>query len=237
MSVVAMITAGGSGSRMHQSIPKQFLMVQERPVIIYTLEAFQRHPEVDAICVSCLEGWFNVLEAYAEQFNITKLKYIVPGGETGQASIMNGLTELEKHYAPDDIVIIHDGNRPMLMPEIISDSLRVMRKYGNAVAVIPCAEVIMETEDGFISSASHQREKLRRTQTPHTFYLKDICRLHRKALEAGITNSAAACMLMEKFGEHVHFSVGSEKNLKLTTLDDIDIFKALLNTERSAWLK
>lgn len=237
MSVVAVITAGGSGSRMHQNIPKQFLMIDEKPVIIYTLEAFQKHPEIDAICVACLEGWQNVLEAYASQFNITKLKYIVPGGATGQESIRNGIFELEKHFAPEDIVIIHDGNRPMLFPEIISDNIRVARIKGNAIAAIPCAEAVLETEDGEKSSRSYPRETLRRTQTPHAFPLKDICSLHRKAAEAGITNTAASCTLALEFGETVYFSAGSEKNIKLTTLDDIDIFRALLKTEKYSWLK
>ena len=237
MSVIAMVTAGGSGSRMHQNIPKQFLTVNERPVIVYTLEVFEKHPEIDAIAVACLESWENVLEAYAQQFNIRKLKYIVQGGKTGQESIKNGLFELEKHFQHNDIVVIHDGNRPMLSPEVLSDSLRVVRKNGNAVAAIPCAEVVMETEDKNISTCMYEREKLVRTQTPHSFYLGDICSLYREADEAGITNCAASCQMMELLGKHVYFSAGSEKNLKLTTLDDIDIFKALLNTERSSWLK
>lgn len=237
MAITAVITAGGSGSRMHQDIPKQFIMVDERPVIIYTLEVFQKHPEIDAICVACLEGWQNVLQAYANQFNITKLKYIVPGGTTGQESIRNGIFELEKYYSPDDIVIVHDGNRPMLSPEIISDNIRVARKNGNAIAAIPCAEVILETSDGIESSKSYKRETLRRTQTPHAFKLSDICSLHRRAEKAGITNTAASCELELKLGGKVYFSAGSEKNIKLTTLDDIDIFKALLKTERASWLK
>lgn len=237
MAIAALLTAAGTGSRMHQDIPKQFLTVNERPVIIYTLEAFQKHPEIDAIGVVCLEGWEQVLGAYARQFNITKLKYIMPGGHTGQESIRNGLFELEKHFAPNDMVIIHDGNRPFLQPEVISDSIRTARKYGNAIAAIPCAEAILETEDGLTSTTSCPREKLRRTQTPHAFYLKDICILHRRALEAGITNAAASCTIMAYFGEKVYFSAGSEKNIKLTTTDDIDIFKALLVTEKSSWLK
>ena len=238
MAVIALIIAGGSGSRMHQNIPKQFLTVDERPIIIYTLEAFEKHPEIDAIAVVCLEGWEQVLEAYAKQFNISKLKHIVHGGVTGQESARNGLFELEKHYSPDDIVMIHDGIRPLISSEVISDSIRVTRKNGNAVAAVYCTEPIVETEEGIISSGmTFPREKLRRTQTPHTFYLKDICSLHRKALEAGITSSVAACTLVLEMGGHIYFSIGSEKNLKLTTIDDIDIFKALLKTERSSWLK
>ena len=108
---------------MGQSIPKQFLTVNERPVIVYTLESFQKHPEIDAIAVVCIDGWQSVLQAYANQFNITKLKYIVPGGKNGQDSIRNGVYELEKHYAPEDIVLIHDAIRPMVSAEIISDCI------------------------------------------------------------------------------------------------------------------
>lgn len=237
MANIGLIIAGGSGNRMHQDIPKQFLTVNERPVIIYTLEAFERHPEIDSICVVCIDGWKNVLSAYAKQFNITKLKYIVSGGENGQSSIRNGVFELEQHYNKDDIVLIHDAIRPMVSAEIISDSIRVAREHGNSVTVIPCAEAMMETEDGSRSCGSYPRDRLRRTQTPQSFLLGHICELHRRALKKGITNSVASCTLMIEMGEQVFFSAGSEKNIKLTTVDDIDIFKALLISERSDWLK
>ncbi|MDO4619780.1 MAG: IspD/TarI family cytidylyltransferase [Lachnospiraceae bacterium] len=237
MANIALIIAGGSGARMHQDIPKQFLTVNERPVIIYTLDAFQRHPEIDEIDVVCIDGWESVLRAYASQFNITKLKYIVPGGSNGQSSIRNGLFELEKHHQADDIVLIHDAIRPMVSAEIISDCIVTTKKHGNAVTVIPCAEAMMETEDGSCSTGSYPRERLKRTQTPQAFRLGSICDLHRRALDAGITNSVASCTLMIEMGEQVFFSSGSEKNIKLTTLDDIDIFKALLAAKRSDWLK
>lgn len=234
---IALITAGGTGTRMHQSIPKQFLTVNERPVIVYTLEAFQRHPGIDAIAVVCIEGWEQVLWAYANQFNITKLKHIVHGGATGQESIRNGLMELEKHYSPDDIVLIHDGNRTMVSQDIISDCIVTAKRFGSAIAAIPCVEAVLETEDGEISNKSIPREKLRRTQTPHGFPLGKILDLHRRAVENGITSSVAACTMMIELGEPVHFYAGSEKNIKLTTVDDIDIFKALLQATRSDWLK
>ena len=125
---VSLIIAGGSGNRMHQDIPKQFLTVNERPVIVYTLEAFQNHSEIDVIAVVCIAGWEQVLWAYAKQFNITKLKYIVPGGNSGHASIRNGVFELEKHFSYDDIVLIHDAIRPMVSAEIISDNIRIAQK-------------------------------------------------------------------------------------------------------------
>lgn len=234
---VALIIAGGSGNRMHQDIPKQFLTVNERPVIVYTLEAFERHPEIDEIAVVCITGWKQVLWAYARQFNINKLKYVISGGENGQDSIRNGVFELEKHYRQDDIVLIHDAIRPLVSAEIISDNIRVARKYGNAITVIPCAEAMMQTEDGIVSNGSYPRDRLMRTQTPQAFHLGVICDLHRRALKVGITNSVASCTLMIEMGEQVYFSTGSEKNIKLTTVEDIDIFKALLFARRSDWLK
>lgn len=237
MANIGLLIAGGSGNRMHQDIPKQFITVNERPVIVYTLEAFERHPEIDAIAVVCIEGWEQVLLAYAKQFGITKLKYVIPGGENGQGSIRNGVFELEKHFSPDDLVLIHDAIRPMVSAEIISDNIRVARERGNAITVIPCAEAMMKTEDGLVSVGSYPRDNLKRTQTPQAFRLGQICDLHRRALEAGITNSVASCTLMIEMGEQVYFSAGSEKNIKLTTVDDLDIFKALLQTKRADWLK
>lgn len=237
MANVALIIAGGSGNRMHQDIPKQFLTVNERPVIVYTLEAFQRHPEIDAIAVVCIAGWEQVLWAYARQFDITKLKHVVLGGENGQDSIRNGVYELESHYDEDDLVLIHDAIRPMVSAEIISDNIRVAREHGNAITVIPCAEAMMQTEDGVVSTGSYPRDNLKRTQTPQAFRIGDICDLHRRALEAGITNSVASCTLVIEMGGQVFFSAGSEKNIKLTTVEDIDIFKALLAARRADWLK
>lgn len=237
MANIGLIIAGGSGSRMRQDIPKQFLAVNDRPVIIYTLEAFQMHPEIDVIAVVCIEGWEQVLWAYARQFNISKLKYVIPGGENGQASIRNGVYELEKYYGSDDIVLIHDAIRPMVSAEIISDCIVKTKQYGCAIAALPCAEAMMQTEDGIISSGTYPRENLKRTQTPQGFPLGRICSLHRRALEAGITSSVASCTLMIEMGEQVYFSAGSEKNIKLTTVEDIDIFRALLIARRSDWLK
>ena len=237
MANIGLLIAGGLGNRMLQDIPKQFLTVNEKPVIVYTLEAFQNHPEIDVIAVVCIEGWENILLAYAKQFNITKLKYIIPGGKNGQDSIRNGIFELEKHFEREDIVLIHDAIRPMVSAEIISDCIVKTKKYGNAIAVIPCAEAMLLTEDGVISHGSYSREKLKRTQTPQGFTIGKIGDAHRKALELGITNSVASCTLMIELGEQVYFSAGSEKNIKLTTIEDIDIFKALLMAKRSAWLK
>jgi len=237
MANIALIIAGGSGARMHQNIPKQFLTVNERPVIVYTLEAFQKHADIDAIVVVCIKGWEQVLWAYANQFNISKLKYVIPGGDSGQESIRNGVYELEKLYDAKDIVLIHDAIRPMVSAEIISDCIVKTKQYGCGIATIPCAEAMMQTDDGVISTGSYPRDNLKRTQTPQGFPIEKICSLHRRAIEAGINNSVASCTLMIELGEQVYFSAGSEKNIKLTTVEDIDIFKALLYAKRSDWLK
>ena len=237
MKHIALIIAGGAGNRMHQDIPKQFITVTEKPVIVYTLEAFEKHPEIDAIAVVCIEGWEQILRAYARQFNITKLQYVIPGGKNGQESIRNGVMELEKHYDPEDLVLIHDAIRPMVSQEIISDNIRVAGEHGNAITVIPCAEAMLQTEDGEVSSGAYPRDRLKRTQTPQAFHIGQICDLHRRALAAGITNSVASCTLMIEMGEQVYFSAGSEKNVKLTTVEDLDIFRALLTARRSDGLK
>lgn len=235
---VALLTAAGKGTRMHQDIPKQFIHVDNKPVIIYTMEAFQQHPNIDAIVVVTLDSWSDVLWAYAKQFNITKLRWVVPGGETGQESIYNGLMAIKEAVPDEDVVVmVHDGNRPLVTSEIISDSLATFKKHGNAVAVIPCQEVVFESEDGQSSMVSTEREKLFRTQTPHTYKLDDLIEAHREAQQKGITGTAASCMLMKELGKMSYFSKGSEENIKITTLDDLKIFKALLHTRQDDWLK
>ena len=228
MEVIALIIAGGIGSRMGQAIPKQFLTVFDKPVIAYTMEKFEHHPDIDLIAVVCLDGWEHVLESYAKQYKITKLKHIFPAGSGGQESIKNGIMGLAEYYGDDNIVLIHDGNRPNLSKDIITECINVTRQYDNAITYIPCQEAMLETQDGVSSKSSYPRDNLKRTQTPHGFKLGIIKNAHKKAAELNITNSIASCTLMIEIGEKVYFSKGSEKNIKLTTLEDMDIFRALL---------
>lgn len=222
---------------MHQNIPKQFIHVNDKPVIIYTLEAFQNHADIDVVAAVCIDGWQSVLSAYGEQFNITKLKHIIPGGDNGQSSIRNGIFYLGKYYDGEDIVLIHDAIRPLVSGDIISDCIRVASLHGSAVTCIPCAEAMLHTDNQVSSERSLPRENLKRTQTPQAARLKTLVELHKEALKKGVTNSIATCTLMIELGKTVYFSKGSEKNIKLTTVDDIDIFKALLIAEQSDWLK
>lgn len=212
MANIVILTGGGIGSRTHQDIPKQFIHVNNKPIIIYTLEAFQRHPSIDEICVAILEGWEQMLWAYARQFNITKLKYVVTGGATGQESIFNGLKAIRADHNDEDVVIVHDGNRPMIEPDIISENLATQKKYGSAVTTIPCTEVVFVSENKVDSDKSIPRENLQRTQTPHSYYLGDLWEAHMEAQRRGIKNTAASCSLMEALGKKSYFSRGSEKN-------------------------
>ena len=192
---IALIIAGGSGQRMQQEIPKQFLNVNDKPVIIYTLEAFQSHPDIDKIGVVCLDGWYDILRAYARQYRIDKLDWIVSGGENGQASIRNGVFEAERRYAASDIVLVHDAIRPMVSQEIISDCIVQCKRHGSAIVVTPCNTVVLRRTTSESSKEVVLRDQLAVTQTPQAFPIKRLADAHRKALELGITNSIASCTL------------------------------------------
>ena len=238
MKNIAMIIAGGVGARMHQDIPKQFIHVKDVPIIIYTLQAFQNHPQIDAIEAVCLEGWHDVLWAYSKQFGINKLENVVKGGETGQDSIRNGLYDIATRYKEDDdIVLIHDSIRPMVSAEVISDNIRVCRKYGNATTVIPCTSVMLTTEDSNVSKGQIPRDNLKITQTPQAFFLNELLEVHKKAITMDLLPSIASCALYIEMGKKVYLSQGSEKNIKITTSEDIEIFQSLLESKRPDWLK
>lgn len=236
---IALLIAGGSGNRMGQDIPKQFMHVDNCPIIIHTMLAFQRHPDISAIAVVCLKGWETVLQSYANQFNVTKLKWIFPGGDTGMESIHNGIYGLKEAGCDDeDLVLIHDAVRPLLNQDIISSNIAICKAYGYAITGIKCREAILESEDGFTTNTSIPRDKLIRTQTPQTFRLGNIIQVHEEAKLKGITNSVASCTLVaEVGGRDMHIVPGSEKNIKITTVEDLEILKALMHTNKEEWLK
>lgn len=237
---IALLTAGGTGNRMGQDIPKQFMTIDNKPVIIYTLEAFQYHPEIDGIAVVCLKGWKVVLQSYANQYNITKLKWIFEGGNSNQESIYNGIDGLKKAgCTDDDIVLVQDGVRPLVSKEIITNNIAVCKKHGYAVTGLTCKEAIMEQVDDTVREIEIPRERLVRTQTPHTYRLGILLDGHRQAKEKGINNTVASCTLFGALGvTEQHLVRGSEQNgLKLTSPEDIELFKALLHSSKESWLK
>ena len=235
----AIIIAGGSGHRMGQSIPKQFINVYDKPVIIYTLEAFQRHPQVEGIEVVCIDGWQEMLWSYAAQFEIDKLKWIIPGGTTAQESIRNGVFALKDKCAPDDIVIIHDGIRPLIEEEVLSDVILKCREFGNGVTSMPYNEQIFIKLDENRTREYIPRDTLRRVSTPQAYRYEKLLWAYEKAFaeNIGIGNGTYANTLMVELGETLYFAAGSDKNIKLTTKDDLELFKSYLKRPTDAWLK
>lgn len=234
---VALLLAGGSGTRTEQDVPKQFFNVYEKPIILYTLEVFQKHPDIDKIIVSCLDGWHEILRAYAREAGITKLEWVVNGGENGQSSARIALEELKDICGDDDIVIIHDAIRPMVSTEIISDCIAKCRQYGSGLAAMRCQETIVESKDAVSGNKGISRGDIMRVQTPQAYRYGKVLWAHEEALKRGITEAVYTNTLMLDLGETLYFSKGSEKNLKITTMDDVEIFKALYRMEREDWVK
>ena len=241
MKVRAVIIAGGSGARMGQDIPKQFINVHDKPVLIYTLESFQRHPGVDDIVVVCIDGWHDVVRAYARQFGIDKLSQVVGGGDTGQESIRNGVYALEGVAAPDDLVVIHDGIRPLVAPEVLSDVIAVAAEKGNAVTSLPYNEQIfvVSEDDPTTTTQFIPRETLRRVSTPQAYRFDLLDGAYHEAFErgVGIHGSHYTNTMMVELGHTLHFAAGSDRNIKLTTRDDLEMFKAWLALDEDTWLK
>ena len=241
MSNIAIIIAGGSGSRMGQDIPKQFINVYDKPVLIYTLESFQRHPQIDKIEVVCIDGWHDILWAYAKQFNIDKLEWVISGGKTGQESIRNGVFNLEGKANYDDNIIIHDGIRPLVETSVLSDVISKCNQYGNAVTSMPYNEQIFVINEDDITTTTKYipRETLRRVSTPQAYKFSLLDEKYHEAFkkEIGIYGSNYTNTMMVELGVTLHFAAGSDKNIKLTTKDDLEMFKAYLNTNKDSWLK
>ena len=227
---VAIIIAGGIGSRMGQQIPKQFINVGDKPVIAYTLEAFQKHPLVDAIEVVCLEGWEQVLRAYARQYGIDKLRWVVRGGASGQESIRNGVYNLEGELAENDICVVHDGVRPMLDPEVITDVIRVAQERGNAVTSMPYNEQIFLVDENDPSTTTQfiPRETLRRVSTPQAYRFDLLDSKYHEAFERGIgiDGSNYTNTMMVQLGVRLYFATGSDRNIKLITPENLEFFRA-----------
>ena len=238
---IAILIAGGSGKRMGQDIPKQFINVYDKPVLLYTLESFERHPQIDAIEVVCIDGWHDVLRAYARQFNISKLKWIVSGGASGQESIRNGVYNLEGKVQPDDIIVIHDGIRPLVDASVLTDVLIKAQKYGNAVTSMPYNEqiFIINPDDSSTTKQYIPRETLRRVSTPQGYRFDLLDEKYHEAFEKeiGIYGSSYTNTMMVELGVTLHFAAGSDKNIKLTTKDDLELFKAYLKADKDTWLK
>ena len=208
---IALILAGGCGSRTAQDIPKQFLNVYDKPLIIYTLENFQRHPEIDGIVVVCLEGWHEILRAYAKQYNISKLKWIINGGKDGQESTQKGVQVLKGICSDKDVLLVHDAIRPFLTEEVISDAIKVCMQKGSGLSAVRCQETIVRTEDGICGSDGIARTEIMRVQTPQAYLYGKALWAYEEADRRGISGEVYINTLMLRLGEKVYFSKGTEK--------------------------
>ena len=232
MSTIAVVIAGGVGSRMGLDIPKQFVEVEDKPVLFYTLEGFQKHPMVDEIVLVCIDGWQEDVRRWAELYGITKLSEIVTGGETVQESIRNGVFSLEGRCQPEDTIVIHDGIRPLVDPTVLTDVVEKCREFGNAVTSLPYNEQIflVDTQDASTTSEYIPRETLRRVSTPQAYRFDLIDKAYHDAFEKeiGIYGSSYTNTMMVDLGVKLHFAKGSDKNIKLTTPGDLEWFKVYI---------
>lgn len=232
MKNIVVVFAGGYGARMEKpGVPKQFLEANGKPVIIYTLEVFEHHPQVDAICVSCIEPWIPYLERLIQKYAISKVVSVVPGGSTSQDSIYNGLCAARQYAETcndsDTFVLIHDGVRPLVLPETISTNLQVAHEQGNCITCIPFTEtnvIALKGEKPFVPS----REESFIARAPQTFRLSDILAAQMQARAAGRHDFIDSCTLMDYYGHHLYHCIGSYENIKITTPTDFFIFRAIL---------
>lgn len=234
---IAMIIAGGIGARMGSNVPKQYIKVKGKPVLAYTLEAFQSHGQIDAITVVCQPDWEDEIWAMKKEYGIHKLNHIFYSGELGQDSIRNGIFGLEQHFDKGDLVLIHDAIRPLVSEEVLDDCIRVAREKGNSIVCIPCVTTMLEKERDALGEAgkgldsslgAYPRDLIMETQTPQAFTLELLGRCHREALEKDIRNETASCALMTRLGHRVYFSKGSELNIKITVPEDLVLMEALV---------
>lgn len=225
---IAIIFAGGTGNRMNTvSRPKQFLELRGKPIIIYTIELFDNHPEIDGIIVVCLEHWIPFLKKQIKKFEISKVVDIVPGGETGQSSIFNGLIAAEKIYGDNCIVLIHDGVRPLIKEQTITDNIIIANEFGNCITCVPATETfVVKQRDGSLEIPSRNNSLIARA--PQTFILKDILGAHRRSKLEGKVDFIDSCTMMSYYGYEIHTVIGPMENIKITTPTDFFIFRAMV---------
>jgi 2-C-methyl-D-erythritol 4-phosphate cytidylyltransferase len=237
MSNIALIFAGGTGKRMNTTsgLPKQFLELYGKPIIIYTLDKFENDDDVEGIVIACLEAYIPKMWKLCAKFHITKVEAIVPGGSTGQESIYHGLKKVhELHPQDDTVVLVHDGVRPLVDPLTISNSIRVAREKGNAITVTPATEtVILDSSDDKVGTIL-DRHQCQLAKAPQTFFVKDLLECHEKARAEGRNDFIDSANLMRHYGKELYTVEGKTENIKITTPIDYYIFKAIITAKESS---
>lgn len=234
MKNIAVIFAGGTGKRMNtKSKPKQFLELHGKPILIYTLEKFDNHPEIDGIVLVVLESWIGYCKNLIKKFNLTKINAIIAGGESALESQRNGLLEVRRIWGSDSIVLIHDGVRPLIDEETITQNVKCVKEYGSAITVIPAIETIsVKTDKGEVGQII-ERAKVEMVRAPQSFYLKDILNAQQKAVDDKL-NFIDSASMMQYYGYRLHTVVGSPENIKITTPNDFYTFRALVDAKENS---
>lgn len=232
---IAIIFAGGSGARMGSGIPKQFIEVNGKPIIIHTLDVFEEHLNVDEIYVACKEEYIGKLQKYVSRFMITKVVKIVPGGITGQDSIYNALLAAKENNTEDSIVMIHDGVRPCITQELVDDNLESVAEYGSAVTCTALYETPVVSRDGAVVDDVPSRSLYYTAQAPQSFYLGEVLDAHARMREEnpGYKGVVDTCTMMKMLGKEVRLIDGPRGNIKVTTPEDLYIFRAMIKYRES----
>ena len=229
MKNYVIILAGGIGSRLGGPMPKQFLSLKDKPVIVHTIENFQKNEKIDGIIIVCVKDWIDHLMQIVEEYKLQKIVAIVEGGETGHDSTRNGLFFFENKIHEDDYVIIHDAARPILPQRAIEEMLNVAHKNGNASLAIPCYETVIYTDNGVYGAEQLDRKKIMRVQTPQAYRFGDILPLYRQAEVENKHDFVYADLVYVYYGKNVFFSKGFVNNIKITRKEDIPLCKALMD--------
>lgn len=238
---VAVILAGGVGSRVGADKPKQFIEVLGKPVLAYTIEVFQNHPDINAIEVVCHKSWKDYLNTMVEEYGLDKVKWVADGGDTFQESVLNGINYLDDKISNDDMVLIHFGASPFVTEDIITDCIRVCKEKGNAIST---------TDYFLLSGEKHStksvddpknysdvyidRDTVACMNSPHAFnygFIKDI---YDEAIETGVINEVEphTTTLMYKMGKRIYFAKGSQTNVKITRKEDLDLFEGYVMQQK-----
>ena len=225
---IALIFAGGTGQRMNtKTKPKQFLELHGKPILVYTLEQFQKHDEIDAIILVMLESWIDYSRTLIEQYHLTKVTAIVPGGSTGQESIYNGVKTASELFPMESIILIHDGVRPLVDGETISSNIACVKQNGSAITVSPAIETtVIKNEQGMVGDII-ERSRCQLAKAPQSFFLHDLWNAHCKAIDDGNLNFIDSACLMRHYGYPLYTIEGSPENIKITTPSDFYTFRAL----------
>ena len=226
--ISAIILAGGVGSRLKSSIPKQFIEINGCPIIVHTIQKFEINPNIDNIVIVCLENWIEYTKDIVEKYNLNKVTSIIAGGATGHISTKNGIYSLKNTLSDDDYVIIHDAARPIVSQTSINDLIETAKKNGNACSAVSCYETVLLTENRISGKEQIDRNRIIRVQTPQCYKYDLIKSLYERADQDNLDDFVYANILALHYGVEIFFSKGSNNNIKITTKEDINLFKALL---------